>query len=136
MSIVTVPKTTNEKQLLSDGLKRQDIKDITLFDFMMLDKKGKPMTAFSASDSELRDNNIVVEKMERGNTQTDRTYISGIALLESEVIKYSSKLSYLLHLLLTTKGKVIIYHNDVSGTGILTIKEMLVYNGFLTEDGK
>lgn len=73
---------------------------------------------------------------ERVDTATDRIYVSGNALYGDNLQKYSSKLYYIRELLLNTTGKVIIYHNNVSGTGILTIKEMLIYNGFLTEDGR
>ncbi len=55
--------------------------------------------------------------------------------MESGLKKYSGKMAHLLKVLQNTTGKVLIYHHDVSGTGILTIAEMLKQNGILTENG-
>jgi hypothetical protein len=52
-------------------------------------------------------------------------------MMADQIGLYSSKMTALLSTLLQSDGKVLIYHNDVNLTGVLTIKELLIYNGYV-----
>jgi|UniRef100_A0A6C0IYQ4 hypothetical protein len=63
----------------------------------------------------------------------DHRVMTGPFLLKENVKQYSSKYYQLLEDILTTDGKVMVYHELVGTTGVMLLQELLRVNGIINE---